>query len=78
MIRYSMDAHTEVSNLPRILVMASEHTLSLGLKSVAGFQMVINCVFTAGLSAETNMHICNQLEEKSLDSGRSWKYVLLT
>jgi hypothetical protein len=24
------------------------------------------------------MHICNQLEEKSLDSGRSWKYVLLT
>jgi hypothetical protein len=32
MIRYSMDAHTEVSNLPRILVMASEHTLLLGFK----------------------------------------------
>ncbi len=78
MIRYSMDAHTEVSNLPRILVMASEHTLSLGSKIVAGFQMVINRVFTTGLSAKKNMHICNQLEEKSLDSGRSWKYVLLT
>jgi hypothetical protein len=78
MIRYSMDAHTEVSNLPRILLMASEHTPLLGSKSIAGFQMVINCVFTIGPSAKKNMHICNQLEEKGLDSESSWKYVLLT
>ncbi len=73
MIRYSMNAHTEVSNLPRILVMASECTLLLGSKSIAGFQMVINCVFTAALSAKKN-----QLEEKGLDSESNWKYVLLT